>query len=196
MKIKPKVIIIHGTGGRPSSHWFPWLKQEVLALGWDASVPAFPTPEGQSLSTWKPVFLERVGSIEPNMILIGHSLGVGFILNLLEESSKPVIATYLVAGFVGKLGLDEFDVLNESFVCRQFHWKKICENLGRGRIFHADNDPYVPLTKACELSEKLNVPVTMMRGAKHINEDAGYTTFPLILEQLKLDLSEVTAARS
>jgi predicted alpha/beta hydrolase family esterase len=196
MIAKPNIIIIHGTTGCPEENWYPWLKEEVHALGWDASVPTFPTPEGQSLGTWKAAFNKQLGSVRPNMILIGHSIGTAFILNLLEESAEPVTATYMVAGFIGKLGLEEFDGLNESFTCRQFRWKKIRENLGCGRIFHADNDPYVPLAKACELSEKLNVPITMMRGAKHINEAAGYKTFPLILEQLKLDLSNKTAARS
>ena len=104
MIAKPNIIIIHGTTGCPEENWYPWLKEEVHALGWDASVPTFPTPEGQSLGTWKAAFNKQLGSVRPNMILIGHSIGTAFILNLLEESAEPVTATYMVAGFIGKLG--------------------------------------------------------------------------------------------
>jgi hypothetical protein len=195
MKPRPTVIIIHGTGGHPDRNWFPWLKQQVLVLGYDASIPAFPTPEGQSLPTWKTAFREQIGSLASNMILVGHSIGAGFALNLLEDASQPVIATYLVAGFLGRLGIPEFDVLNESFVCRDFDWQKILTNIGHSHIFHSDNDPYVPLSKGEDLAKKLKIKATLVPGAQHINEEAGYLTFPLILAELKSDLSKTISAR-
>ena len=60
----PKVIIIHGTGGHPDRNWFPWLKQEVIALGYRAAVPAFPTPSGQSLRTWQQSSQKEIGPVE------------------------------------------------------------------------------------------------------------------------------------
>ena len=46
-----KALIFHGTMGSPNGNWFPWLQSELISKGWDVDVPAFPTPEGQSLDT-------------------------------------------------------------------------------------------------------------------------------------------------
>jgi predicted alpha/beta hydrolase family esterase len=185
----PKIVIIHGTGGHPARNWYPWLQDKVQSLGYEAIVPAFPTPAGQSLESWKKVFAQEVGPLSGNLILVGHSIGVGFILNLLEDSSVPVAESYLVAGFVGKLGLPEYDVLNQSFVCREFNWPVIRKNLGRACLMHSDNDPYVPWSKAEELAKKLEIEITLLPGAGHINYESGHTEFPLILEKLKSALS-------
>lgn len=184
MNTKAKIIIIHGTRGNPNTNWFPWLKQELIALDYEVMVPSFPTPEGQSLMSWKQAFHKQIGSLAPNMILVGHSLGAGFILNLLEGSSHPIAAAYLVCGFIGKLGLPEYDLLNESFVCRRFNWSQITKNIGHAYVFNSDNDPYVPLSKGKELAEKLQTSLTVIHGAKHINEEAGHKTFPLLLQKI------------
>ncbi len=185
MNEKAKVIIVHGTGGSPFENWFPWLKQELTTLGCNVIVPSFPTPKAQSLNSWQIAFKNQVGFITPNTILIGHSLGAAFILKLLEQSSQPALATYLICGFVGKLGLPKYDLLNQSFVCCDFDWLQIRKNMGHAYVINSDNDPYVPLSKGKELAEKLQAPLTVIPGAKHMNEEAGYKSFPLLLEKIK-----------
>jgi len=180
-----KVIIIHGTTGSPDENWYPWLKRELLSRGHSVLVPRFPTPQGQSLAAWKEAFYNQVASLDSQMVLVGHSLGAGFILTLLEESSIPILATFFICGFLGKLGLPEFDILNESFVCRDFDWRKISLNCGDCFVVNSDNDPYVHLSKGEELAQKLKVPLTVLSGAKHINEAAGYTSFPFILQKIE-----------
>ncbi len=186
---KSKTVMIHGTTGQPDENWYPWLKRELTSRGQIVIVPKFPTPEGQSLAGWKETFHDQVGPLESNMILIGHSIGAGFILSLLEESSVPVTATFLVCGFLGELGLPEFDLLNHSFVCKEFNWKKIHQNYGHCCVINSDNDPYVALSKGEELAARLMVPLTLLPGAKHVNKAAGYTEFPFLLEKLQLVLS-------
>jgi len=172
---KAKFIIIHGTGGKPNSNWFPWLKSELSKKAIDVAIPSFPTIQGQSLDNWQNAFREQIGSLQPNTTLIGHSLGAGFILNLLEKSSNPIKATYLVCGFLGKLNLPAYDTVNESFVCREFDWQKIRQNAGHCCVINSDNDPYVPLSKGEELAAKMGVNLTLLPGAKHINKEAGFT---------------------
>ena len=54
-----KALIFHGTHGSPEGNWFPWLHGELISKGWDVDVPAFPTPEGQSLDNWINVVLNK-----------------------------------------------------------------------------------------------------------------------------------------
>jgi predicted alpha/beta hydrolase family esterase len=187
--MRAKVVIIYGTGGNPQGNWFPWLKNKLIDENLEVLVPAFPTIKGQSLKNWTDVFAEQIGSIDKNMILIGHSIGAGFILSLLEASKNPVIASYLVCGFLGKLGLPAYDLVNESFVCRDFDWQKIKNNAGNINLICSDDDPYVPLYKSQELAQKLDVELTLLPGTKHINEESSFTSFPFLCKKIKADLA-------
>ncbi|MBI4534115.1 MAG: serine hydrolase family protein [Candidatus Melainabacteria bacterium] len=188
MKYKTRVILIHGSYGNPNENWFPWLATKLQTLGHQVLAPTFPTPHGQHLTAWRQVFLNEVGTINSNTILIGHSLGCGFILNLLEKSSFAAQATFLVAGFLGNLGLKDFDAINYSFVCHQLNWQAIRRNAGTVKVYASDNDPYVPLAKGHELAEHLAVNLTIIHNGGHINASAGFTTFPALLTDL-IDLS-------
>lgn len=179
-----RVVIIHGAYGGPNENWFPWLLGELKAQGLEAFLPGFPTPEGQTLKAWRGLFKERVGELDSSTILVGHSLGVGFILNLLEESSFPILGSFLVSGFVGLLGLPEFDAVNASFVDRQFDWPRIKRNAGSVRVYNSDNDPYVPLSRGQEIAKHLGVELTVIQSGGHINASGGYTRFP----QLAIDI--------
>jgi len=100
-----RVVIVHGRYGSASRNWFPRLAERVRELGHEAIVPQFPTPTGQNLSRWLRVFDEQAGSLSCNTILVGHSLGVAFILRLLERTGEPIAGAFLVAGFLGARGL-------------------------------------------------------------------------------------------
>src|SRR4051794_39170663 len=125
MKKPIRAVVVHGAYGSPQENWFPWLVGELKGQGLDTYLPTFPTPDGQTLDAWKAVFAERVGHLDESTILIGHSLGVGFILNLLENARTPVLGTFLVSAFVGLLGLPDFDSINASFIDREFDWRRI-----------------------------------------------------------------------
>jgi predicted alpha/beta hydrolase family esterase len=181
------VFIIHGTYGYPGENWFPWLKSELEKGGFTVFVPKFPTPENQSLKNWIEVFEKYQKYLNPETIIIGHSLGVPFLLNVLEHLDKPVKAAYFVSGSTGSIGNPVFDKLNESF-SHDFDWKKIRKNCPKIFVFHSDNDPYVPLKKSEELSKNLGVKIILVKNAGHFNEKAGYTKFELLLNYVKTEL--------
>ncbi|MDD4351975.1 MAG: alpha/beta hydrolase [Candidatus Gracilibacteria bacterium] len=203
------VFIFHGVGGYPTENWFPWMKNRVEGLGLPAArlsaragtdgndvvgqaalakevsrvfVPQFPTPEGQTLQNWLEVLDNYQEYLDEDTILIGHSLGVPFTLNVLERYQAK--AAFLVAGFVGKAGND-FDESMKTFAQRDFDWEKIKANCPNFTVFHSDNDPYVPLAKGREVAEKLGADFVLIPGAGHFNQAAGYTEFPELLERVK-----------
>ena len=185
------VAIIHGSFGSPNENWFPWLADEVRKLGHKSLIPTFPTPEGQSLESWLKDFKRQIGDLRSDMILVGHSLAPGFILSLLEQSHEPIIGTFMVSGFLGKLGVEEFDQVNETFVNRNFDWDRIKANGGEFHVYNSNNDPYVPLTKGQELAQKLGVELTIIEDGGHINASAGFVTFPKLLNDLEQLISNL-----
>lgn len=176
-----KFIIIHGAYGNSKENWQPWLKKELEKLNYKVIARDFPTPEGQTLENWMDVIKDI--KIDKDDVLVGHSLGVGFILNLLERFK--VKAVFLVAGFVGKLGIPRFDKINKTFTERKFNWEKIKQNTGKIFIHHSNNDPYVPLEKAEQLTAMLDADLKIINNAGHFNVKAGYTKFEVLLEDIK-----------
>ena len=178
------VVIIHGTMGSPAGNWFPWLATQLRAIGHTVFVPAFPTPEGQSLQNWHKCFRDTVGDIGDDAILIGHSLGAAFALRLLEKQVSPIAHTVLVAGFTGRLNLPEYDQLNASFIDQPFNWTVIRDRCRRFTCISGEGDPYVPQSAGDELARSLGVVNEVVRGGGHLNAEFGLTEFPRILEAL------------
>jgi len=177
-----KAFIIHGTYGNSDENWFPWLKEQLEKERYQVFIPKFPTPEEQSLDNWKKV-LNEYPDIDNNTILIGHSLGPAFILDILEKNKAK--AAFFVSGFIGLLDNEKFDVINRSFTDRNFNWEAIKENCPKFVMFHSNNDPYVPLKKAEELAQLLGIGVNVISDAGHFNKSSGYTTFPQLLETIR-----------
>ena len=117
----PNVFIIHGAYGSPEENWFPWLKEELTKLGCTVFRPQFPTPHRQSLGNWLKVFEEFFPYLDEDSIVVGHSLGVAFLLTVIEKSENPIKTTFFVAGFAEKLYNEQLDELNKAGMAVQSH---------------------------------------------------------------------------
>lgn len=182
------VIIVHGTYGSPDENWFPWLKQELEALGYTVTIPLFPTPGGQSLEIWKEVFGQIQTNIDEDTILVGHSLGAAFLLHVIESLSTTIPAAFFVSGFIGFIGNETFDTLNSTFVSGPFDWEQINAHCNSFYVLQGTDDPYVGVEKGKELTTLLNAQYIAIKDGGHLNADAGFTTFPMLLDLIKNEL--------
>ena len=183
------VFIIHGAYGNPSENWMPWLKKELGKMGCAVFAPKFPTPENQSLESWLEVFSNYERRLDGDSIVVGHSLGVAFLLNVLEKMEKePIKAAFFVAGFTGALNDPRFDMINKTFTDRRFDWKEIRKHCRKFFVFSSDNDPYVPPLKGKELAKNLGAEMIVVKNAGHFNEKSGYVKFELLLDKIKKEI--------
>jgi len=181
------VFIIHGIGGSPSGNWFPWLKNGLEKLGCRVFVPKFPDSENPKLQSWLSTFEGYTPQLE-NSIVVGHSLGVAFLLSVIERLDKPVKAAFFVAGFANPLDNPEFDELIGTFLEKQFDWNKIRRNCKKFYVISSDNDPYVPLEQGRNIAKNLKTELIVLKNAGHMNEEAGFTRFDFLLEKMKREL--------
>ena len=177
------VIIIHGTKSSPHMHWFQWLKKELEKLGVKAEVPRFPTPKGESLKAWLGVLDEY--EVNEDTVLVGHSIGPALILQKLQRMQEPVRGIVLVSGFLGKIGMPEYDELNKTFF-EDLDLDKAKANAGKIRVFYGTNDPYVPLSVLEQVARSLGVEPIVIENSGHLNSEAGYTQFPEVLEAVRI----------
>ncbi|MDR6789162.1 putative alpha/beta hydrolase family esterase [Sphingomonas sp. BE138] len=174
-----RVVVLHGAHGGPDTNWFPWLHVELEREGIDVLRPRFPTPKGQSLEAWLTVYDGAVGPLKPApTVLVGHSLGATMALRLVERATEPFAGLFLAAGFIGALGLPDYDVINASFFAEPFDWDGINER--KGCVTHCwagDDDPYVPLPRSKEVADRLMVPLKVVPSGGHLNGETGFTAF-------------------
>jgi uncharacterized protein len=180
-----KVIVIHGTYGSPEENWFPWLGDKVLKTGNSVQIPTFPTPEGQSLDSWRRAFETQIGEVGDQHILVGHSLGATFICDILQRSESAVRGSFFVSGFSELLGNPEFDTPNKTFVGRNYDWDRIHKNMGEAHAYFGDNDPYVARSSAERFALNLGIHPVAVKGGGHLNSSAGYSRFDLLWSDLE-----------
>jgi predicted alpha/beta hydrolase family esterase len=96
----------------------------------------------------------------------------------------PVQAAFFVAPAWGVTG-NEFDPIMGEIADQQFDWEAIRNHCDHFEIFHADNDPYLPLERAETLAKHLGCTVTVVKGAGHLNAKAGYKEFSLLLQSME-----------
>ena len=175
-------FLFHGIYGSPEENWFPWLKEELEKRGSVVHIPHFPTHENLSPKDWWQAFEPYEKFLGEDSILIGHSLGSAFALNVLEK--YPVKAGFFVAAAFGETH-NEFTPIMAPIADQAFDWALIRSHCSEFHIFHSDNDPYLPKAKAEELAQNLHSEVRWIAGAGHFNTSSGYGTFPLLLQEIE-----------
>lgn len=181
-----RVVVLHGAHGGPDTNWFPWLRAELVGQGMEVLLPRLPTPKGQSLAAWFDAYDRVVTAVPPApTILVGHSLGAAFALRLVERAAEPFAGLFLAAGFVGALGLPDYDPINRSFFSTPFDWAGIRERKGHAcRCWAGDDDPYVPLSRSHDVAERLHATLDVLPKAGHLNSETGFHAFPQLRDAI------------
>lgn len=196
-------VIFHGVYGSPKANWFPYIKnqfegidQKVIAIqfpvdDWDEVTEAGPQvpPKNINLQNWLSVFKKQIlPQLDKNnrICFIGHSLGCVFILHILNTFNISLDSAIFVSPFLEKLNtVWQIDHANKSFYKTDFNFKKLQNLLPISYILHSDNDPYVKMKYITRFIKKINGIPILVKGAKHMNAEAGFTKFPLVFELCK-----------
>lgn len=182
------IFIIHGSNASPDAHWFPYLDQELKKKGAEVIRLQFPVREKQSLSNWLKTLQPYQAKLD-DAIMVGHSLGVPFILQVIQHFKPKLRAVFLVAGFVGFLEVEGEDNLND-FSNKLFQWKLIKQQCRHITVIHAKDDPIVPFSRAKELAHHVGVNVSFISINKggHLCAGDGFNTFPLLRDLIVKEL--------
>lgn len=176
-------FIIHGSNGNKTWHWYPWLKKKLEDRGFKVILEQFPTgDEHQTLNNWLAT-LEQFKEDINESIMIGHSLGVPFIIDVLNMRDYNIRAAFLVSGCTGYIEVEGESNLPD-FMDKDYDWDRIKKHCDHFYVFHSDNDPYIPLEMAEDLAKNLGVEVNLIKGGEHFQGQSGYTEFHELLEKI------------
>ncbi len=177
MSQKIKVIFIPGNGGdgRTDENFFPYIKNELEALGCEVTSPIFPDGMLARAKYWLP-YIEELGADE-NTILIGHSSGA--IASMRYAENHRILGSVLVAGYYTDLG-----VIGEKlsgYFSKPWDWDAIKHNQKFIIQFNSINDPHIPIDEAHFVSVKLTSDYHELNRGHFYPED----TFFELIESIK-----------
>ena len=177
-----RAFLIHGSRGSPEGHWFPWLKNQLKEF--EVFAPQFPIgPDDQFLENWLNVLQPKAEHLSGSVI-VGHSLGVPFILNVLNDWDVHFKLVILVAGFYGPFEADgEPNIID--FADKKFDWEQMKKKAEKFIVVYSDNDPYIPEDIQVSLAAELDAELVMIEGARHFTTNSGYKEFPKLMEMIK-----------
>lgn len=189
--MKKRIYIVHGWSGYPEEAWFPWLKKELEAKGFNVIIPQLPDTENPRIYNWVPKLNEVVTKPDANTYFVGHSMGCQTIARYLESLPNEIHVggAVFVAGFFKHLtGLGDKE--NVKTICE--HWlntpidfAKIKSRLTKSIAIFSDNDPYVPLDNQEDFREMLKSEIIIKKSMGHFSgKRDGATILPIALQSI------------
>jgi predicted alpha/beta hydrolase family esterase len=175
-------VILHGwQNHRPRDHWQHWLADRLTELGHDVTYPQLPDPDDPELAVWLGELGRHLpGPAGAERIVVAHSLsvvlwlhavargvpgveGVDRVLLVAPPSADVLVRHPEIAGFV----LPPFDGLTLP---------------SPTRLVAGDDDPYLPEGVQRAYGDPLGLTAEVLSGVGHLDLDAGYGSWPSVLE--------------
>ncbi len=183
-------IIVHGMPSEaefrnPSNpkqsedHWLGWLKKELTVRGITVCAPDFPEPYKPDYAAWKAVF-ERHAAV-PDTMLIGHSLGAGFLVRWLSESGTEIGKVALVAPFLDP----DHDEVSRDFFDFQIDPDMAVRTKGIAVFIDPADDREITESASAISAKIAGVRIFSLPGRGHFTADSMKTdAFPELLDFL------------
>jgi len=184
-----KVFIIHGWDGNPEQGWYPWLKRELEARGFEVSVPAMPDTGEPEIEAWVNHLEKIVGIPDGNTFFVGHSIGCQAIMRFIEKLPENVKigGAVFVAGWFTLQNLEtvEEKEIAKPWIETPINLAKVKNQLNKRTVILSDNDPWVPLEETREIfTEQFAAEVIIEHNKGHFTEEDGIRELLIILENV------------
>jgi predicted alpha/beta hydrolase family esterase len=174
-----KVLLLHGWGGSDTPHWQSWLAGEIAKDYGSVSFLKFSNFDFPDIDVWKKELLDELSTFRPD-IVICHSLANTLWFHLCNEKSLEyeVQKLFLVAPPSMSANIEEL----QSFFPVDIPSKLYAADV---HLVGSTNDPYIDMQELQELQKILNVEMTILQNAGHINAESGYGKWDWILNKVK-----------
>ncbi|MFA6080100.1 MAG: alpha/beta fold hydrolase [Candidatus Gracilibacteria bacterium] len=181
---KPTVLILHGWGGDSRENWLPWLQGKLQDAGYTVYVPDLPHTEKPVLEEQLLFLNKYTHLLEPNSIIIGHSLGGKLACHFAAKHHLSrghimlVAPTYEGQKYTSDEICEALEKYNE-IPCQLDHIKL------QTTVYLSDNDPYINLASAKKYySDISDVVFHEFSGKGHFNEASGFTEFQRLFDDI------------
>jgi hypothetical protein len=155
-------LMLHAWYSKPEANWYPWLKTKLEEKYYQVFSPRIPTFDSASPQLKNSMdFIEKDYPIDKETIIIGHSLGCLLALRLAEKYLLNKII--LVAGW----DFDDLTKEHNSFWTNKISHNLIIKNVKEIYCITSDNDPYITLFQAQEMTKRLGGKLVLVKKGGH-----------------------------
>ncbi|MFF5012330.1 alpha/beta hydrolase [Streptomyces sp. NPDC001165] len=175
-------LVLHGwQNRRPEDHWQHWLAGRLTALGHRVTYPQLPDPDDPDLEVWIGELARHLEELDDSgeRVVVAHSLSVVLWLHAAARGMKEqryADRVLLVAPPSGSVLARYPEVAAFAPPALDFVLP------GRTRLVAGDDDPYCPEGAGPLFGEPLGIPTNVVPGAAHLDLDAGYGSWPAVLD--------------
>ena len=187
----PHVYIVHGYDASPEAHWFPWLKQQLDAEGYAATVLAMPASGAPDVDRWRRTLERDAAHVDRQTFFVAHSLGCLSVLHYLDglPDGARVGGLVLVSGFVDPLpDLPDLD----PFTAPAIAFERIIRRTEHRTVIASRNDPIVPYAHTVRLQQALDATLLTVEQGGHFLASDGFRRHPLVDRALRQMLPQAT----
>ena len=187
------VAIFHGYGGNKPNSWLTWLNKKLTDLGKQTIYPSFPFMGSSTIEDWREEFSRYSQNMKLPISIVGHSAGSTFAFYLVQNSDIIVEKMILVSP-LNNLDGAEHDRPGDAnqapfirnFVHQNFDFDIIKSKVKEFIFVLSDNDNKAPYQTTKKYFQKIfpDSRFITLHNSGHVNEKAGITELPLILEEL------------
>ncbi|WP_367322922.1 RBBP9/YdeN family alpha/beta hydrolase [Streptomyces sp. HUAS ZL42] len=194
MTTPPSFLILHGwQNHRPEDHWQHWLADRLTVLGHHVTYPQLPDPDDPDLEVWLTELARHLKELPDtgDRVVLAHSASA---LLWLHAAAR---------GLPGPGDVDRVLLIgppSASVVVRHPEIAAFAppplDGLvlpGPTRLVAGDDDPYCPEGARAVFGDPLGIPTDILPGAAHLDLDAGYGSWPAVLEWCLDDSATLTA---
>lgn len=182
-----RVFLIHGWGGHPGEHWFPWITKELARKGFKVIEPAMPRTETPEMHEWVGKLMQAVGVPEKDDVFVGHSIGCQTIIRYLSllPRNERVDKVILVAPWVRlkNMGMDEKPIAH-PWLKTPIKWKEAKARANNFTTIFSTNDPYVYLSDKNVFEKKLRAKTIIEKNKGHFTNENKIKKRPSVLHSL------------
>lgn len=189
-----RAYLIHGWGGGPNEHWFPWLARELERDGFEVFQPEMPDTDKPEIDAWVNALTEVIENPGEDVFLVGHSIGCQAIMRYLETREEKFGGAVFVAGWFFLQNLEEEEekfLTREPWLTRPIDLAKVKQNLnGKLTVILSDNEPYGFVSENKNVFEDgLGAKVIIEHEKGHFTEEDGVVELPSALDEI-LNMAE------
>ncbi len=169
-----KVVFIPGNGGSSTQdNWFPTLKTDLEAKGFDVISHEFPDPQLARASYWLP-FLTNELKVDEETIVVGHSSGAIAAMRLAEK--QRIRGSVLVGAYHTHLGMENERA--SGYFDEPWDWERIRKNQEWISLFASTDDPWIPIEEPRFMQQQLQCEYHEYTNQGHFGGDYVKTRFP------------------
>lgn len=186
-----RAVLLHGTDGKPSYHWFPWIKNVLEQNQYEIFAPLLPENHTPNRTVYDKFLRESGWDFQDNL-LVGHSSGATTALNLLQSDWFPSVkAVVLVGAFLNEkltksvewYELGQFDNLFPA----EFNPELLKQKCQKFYFVHSKDDPYCDYKDAKKLCDQLDGTFIEVKHGGHLSDGWNIKQLPGLLAQLRAD---------